>query len=65
MDNDDATSESGHGDVQKKIMPWRQMAPDQETEAEIASQRGNNTEDGVIVVTSLVDKVPNLGGESD
>ncbi|XP_012945987.2 probable methyltransferase TARBP1 [Aplysia californica] len=62
VENEEDISESADGDVQKKIMPWRQMSPDQETEAELASQRRKKAEGGVIVVTSLIDKIPNLGG---
>ncbi|GFN97103.1 tar (hiv-1) RNA binding protein 1 [Plakobranchus ocellatus] len=64
-ENDDENSETADntGDIQKKIMPWRQLSPDQDTEAELTSiQRCRGQEDGLILVTSLIDKVPNLGG---
>ncbi|KAK6998100.1 methyltransferase TARBP1 [Biomphalaria glabrata] len=60
-ENEDDIVESADGDVQKKIMPWRQMSPDQETEAELDFQRVKPT-GRLILVTSLIDKVPNLGG---
>ncbi|CAL1534024.1 unnamed protein product [Lymnaea stagnalis] len=61
-ENEDDIVESADGDVQKKIMPWRQMSPDQETESELTSQRQKKSDEGLILVTSLVDKIPNLGG---
>ncbi|GFR98332.1 tRNA (guanosine(18)-2'-O)-methyltransferase [Elysia marginata] len=64
-ENDEEVSESADnlGDVQKKIMPWRQMSPDQDTEAELTSkQRQRGLDGGLVLVTSLIDKVPNLGG---
>ncbi|RUS72993.1 hypothetical protein EGW08_019241 [Elysia chlorotica] len=64
-ENEEDISESADntGDVQKKIMPWRQMSPDQDTEAELASsQRQKGRDGGLVLVTSLIDKVPNLGG---
>ncbi|KAH9519623.1 hypothetical protein Btru_003171 [Bulinus truncatus] len=60
-ENDDDIVESADGDVQKKIMPWRQMSPDQETEAELDLQRQKRA-GHLVLVTSLIDKIPNLGG---
>ncbi|CAG5120656.1 unnamed protein product, partial [Candidula unifasciata] len=62
FEEDPTTSDTAGKDVQKKIMPWRQMTPSEETEAELVSQRLRRPDDGLILVTSLIDKVPNLGG---
>ena len=61
-DIDEVLSDHGDGDVQKKIMPWKQMVPDEETALEIDHGVKSRNEDGLIVVTSLINKVPNLGG---
>ncbi|KAL5008404.1 hypothetical protein ScPMuIL_013985 [Solemya velum] len=49
-------------DVQKKIMPWRLMSPDEEIQAELEFSRKCHKQQGLILITSLIDKVPNLGG---
>jgi hypothetical protein len=51
-------------DVQKKIMPWRLMIPDEEVQDELEYSNRKRDEGGLIVVTSLIDKIPNLGGEN-
>ncbi|XP_015607513.1 probable methyltransferase TARBP1 isoform X2 [Cephus cinctus] len=57
---------TGTLDMQKKITPWKSMAPLDEELSEISqlslSRKKNNSEDGIIVVASLVDRLPNLGG---
>ena len=50
------------GDVQKKIMPWKQMMPDDNVTEEIEHGVKQRDKDGLVVVTSLIKKVPNLGG---
>ena len=62
--DDNSTSVAdGNGDVQKKIMPWKQMVPDEETTQEMEYGVKERHEDGLVVVTSLISKVPNLGGK--
>ena len=39
------------------------MSPDQDTEAELSNQRRQGAVGGLVLVTSLIDKVPNLGGK--
>lgn len=51
------------GDIQKKIMPWRLMNPDEEVMEELEYAKRQRQSDGLILVTSLIDKVPNLGGQ--
>ena len=55
-------SEEAGGDIQKKIMPWRLMNPDDEVMEELEYAKRRHRSDGLILVTSLIDKVPNLGG---
>lgn len=54
------------GDVQKKITPWKVIPPDEEMMSEIQQQRmanlQKNSAGNLIVVASLIDKAPNLGG---
>lgn len=47
--------------VQKKITPWKQMLPDVNSLAVSATRKKKTTND-LIVIASLVDRVPNLGG---
>ena len=47
--------------VQKKITPWKQMLPDVNSLAVSASRKKTTTND-LIVIASLIDRVPNLGG---
>jgi len=53
-------------DVQKKIMPWKVIPPDEEMMSEMQEQRMVNLQKSssgnLIVVASLIDKAPNLGG---
>ncbi|KAJ7394068.1 Tar (HIV-1) RNA binding protein 1 [Desmophyllum pertusum] len=53
-------------DVQKKIMPWKVIPPDEEMMSEMQQQRMANLKraqpGNLIVVASLIDKAPNLGG---
>ncbi|KAH3845200.1 hypothetical protein DPMN_087475 [Dreissena polymorpha] len=52
----------GGGDVQKKIMPWQQMALEEDVVAEVEHGVKPPVGAGLVVVTSLINKVPNLGG---
>lgn len=56
-------SEEAVGDIQKKIMPWRLMNPDDEVVEELEYAKRQHKSNGLILVTSLIDKVPNLGGQ--
>jgi tRNA G18 (ribose-2'-O)-methylase SpoU len=47
-----------HKNVQKKLVPWHSMLPDQY----LASEPRLKREEGLIVVASLIDRLPNLGG---
>lgn len=47
--------------VQKKITPWKQMLPDVNSLVVSASRKKTTTND-LIVIASLVDRIPNLGG---
>lgn len=51
------------GDIQKKIMPWRLMNPDDEVVEELEYAKRQHKSNELILVTSLIDKVPNLGGQ--
>ncbi len=56
------------GDVQKKIIPWRSMLPSNDLHLDLETDQVNKGSrsrgDGLILVTSLIDKPTNLGGES-
>ena len=52
----------GGGDVQKKIMPWQQMALEEDVVAKVEHGVKQPVGAGLVVVTSLINKVPNLGG---
>jgi len=56
--------DSTEGDVQKKIIPWRLMTPDSHAEQEYSYRKKGGKPDGLVLVTSLINKVPNLGGEN-
>jgi tRNA G18 (ribose-2'-O)-methylase SpoU len=49
-----------HKNVQKKLVPWRAMIPDQNLASELKQKRA----EGLIVVASLINCLPNLGGLS-
>ncbi|XP_041351948.1 probable methyltransferase TARBP1 isoform X2 [Gigantopelta aegis] len=53
--------EDGEGDVQKKIMPWRLMTPDEES-FDYEFKKKLHKPGGLVLVTSLIEKIPNLGG---
>lgn len=58
--------EPQNSDVQKKITPWKVIPPDEEMTSELQQQRvanlRKNAAGQLIVVASLIDKAPNLGG---
>lgn len=64
--NETNLSEVQSRDVQKKIMPWKVIPPDEEMMSEMQEQRMANLQKSsagnLIVVASLIDKAPNLGG---
>ena len=56
-------SENDGTDFQKKIMPWRLMTPDPAADEYRHSYLDSDPQPGqLILVTSLISKVPNLGG---
>lgn len=57
----DETEEIKEGNVQKKVIPWRLMTP-QDTNDEDLRKVAVDDERGLILVTSLINKLPNLGG---
>ena len=50
--------------VQKKITPWKQMLPDVDSLAASAGRKStkSGSQNDLIVIASLIDRVPNLGG---
>ena len=61
----EVTEEGGdgvEGNIQKKIIPWRLMTPDEHAEQEYSYRKKGGKPDGLVLVTSLIDKIPNLGG---
>jgi len=50
--------------VQKKITPWKQMLPDVDSLAISSNRKKNNANSPIdlIVIASLIDRLPNLGG---
>lgn len=67
-DSVDQDLTQGRLNIQKKIIPWANMLPDLEFSlgvTELALQRRKaSIEKGLIVVASLIDRLPNLGGLS-
>lgn len=58
---DNASAMMGlHDNVQKKAVPWHSLIPEQD----LASKPRHKQEEGLIVVASLIDRLPNLGGLS-
>lgn len=58
---DSAASMIGlHKNVQKKLVPWHAVTPDQDLASELRQKR----QEGLIVVATLIDCLPNLGGLS-
>jgi len=48
-------------DVQKKVTSWRSLLPDDVTDDPSQTRR---TVGDLVLVTSLVDRLPNLGGKT-
>ena len=61
QDDPSANPASSVKNVQKKITPWKQMLPDVNSLA-VSSGRKTTATNDLIVVASLIDRVPNLGG---
>ena len=66
--SDEQTVESSCNNVQKKMIPWKAMLPDLTDDLHndlcdlgVISKKQRNP-DGLILVTSLINKMPNLGG---
>ena len=53
------------GDVQKKMIPWSAMLPqlEERDSGEEVTQQQRPGAGELILVTSLIDKIPNLGGK--
>lgn len=65
--NEDAEENRADGsvdNVQKKITPWKQMLPDVDSLAISSNRKKNNANSPIdlIVIASLIDRLPNLGG---
>jgi len=56
------TSVDTASDVQKKLTSWRSLLPDDVTDDDSQTRR---TVGDLVVVCSLVDRLPNLGGENE
>lgn len=62
---DDPADPSAIGmNVQKKITPWKQMLPDVDSLAASAGRKNIKSQNDLIVIASLIDRIPNLGGDS-
>ena len=61
---DNADEDAGEGDVQKKIQPWRTMLPSEDSEVQEDYARKRQNAGQLVLVTSLIDKPANLGGNS-
>ncbi|XP_046546005.1 probable methyltransferase TARBP1 isoform X2 [Haliotis rubra] len=62
-DTDGADGEVTEGNVQKKIMPWRLMTPDEDSNPDNEMNvKKVHKAGGLVLITSLIDKLPNLGG---
>jgi tRNA G18 (ribose-2'-O)-methylase SpoU len=58
---DNAAARMGlYDNVQKKAVPWHSIIPEQA----LASKPRQKQQEGLIVVASLIDRMPNLGGLS-
>lgn len=57
-EDDAASTIRLHKNVQKKLVPWHAMIPEQDLASELRQKR----QEGLIVVASLIDCLPNLGG---
>lgn len=62
-----AASSTQVGNVQKKLIPWQSLMAESDTIGGKSQLRGSgspsqDSSDGLILVASLVDRIPNLGG---
>lgn len=67
LEEEDPSNPGGVGNVQKKITPWKQMLPD--VDSLLAANAGRKSaragaSNDLIVIASLIDRIPNLGGNS-
>ena len=61
---EETETEGGCSDVQKKIIPWKAMLPeltDDLGDLEVRCKKQHHP-GGLVLVTSLINKKPNLGG---
>ncbi|CAD5123311.1 DgyrCDS11670 [Dimorphilus gyrociliatus] len=61
FDQFESAEEIKEGNVQKKIIPWRLMTPQDNDEEDVRKIPIHDSR-GLILVTSLINKLPNLGG---
>lgn len=64
---EEAMESTSTGNIQKKITPWKQMLPDVDSlavssAASTGRKKSNQTANDLIVIASLIHRVPNLGG---
>ena len=64
---EEASMEQATGHIQKKTTPWKQMLPDVDSlavssAAAAGRKKSNQSTNDLIVIASLIDRVPNLGG---
>lgn len=65
-DSGEADTQSACSDVQKKVIPWRDVVPDLDLEPTLPGRAvALGRPDGrLVVVASLIDKAANLGGKA-
>ncbi|XP_067009826.2 probable methyltransferase TARBP1 isoform X2 [Anabrus simplex] len=67
-EEEDASSQGVNVNIQKKIIPWKSMVPDHELLLSVSEplmkRKQKAAKDGLVVVASLIDRPPNLGGLS-
>ena len=60
-DVDQAINVELDGNVQRKMVPWRSLMPNVNVKEE-SSQLSRQQKSDFVLVTSLIDRPPNLGG---
>nr|CAD7574392.1 unnamed protein product [Timema californicum] len=63
LDEEEDCIKTVHDNVQKKIIPWRSMVSQYNT-SQFTPRANRTLSGGLVVVASLIDKLPNLGGLS-
>lgn len=65
-DPGEADNQSTCGDVQKKVIPWKDAVPEVDLEPALRGRGAalGRPDGGLIVVASLIDKAANLGGKA-